>query len=311
MTESIDLNVPSPIQKIEHPLLDNYGIHLYVKREDLIHPEISGNKWRKLKYNLLFAKENNMTTLATFGGPFSNHLYAFASACYQFGYNGIAFVRGEPDPKNPTTNFAVSKGVTIHYISRSAYREKEQSDIVQNILNEYDNYFLIPEGGSNEYAQLGLQELAQEINNESHDCILVSLGTGGTCRGLLDKVDENKDVWGFSSLKSDYHLKEYETSFSLDKIERFTYFDQYHFGGYGKVKPELIDFINAFHEVADISIDPIYNAKLVYGFFDQIKKGNVDVSKKYLWIHTGGLQGVTAYNYLASKKNKMFISKIG
>ena len=302
------LKIPSPIEKVAHPFLVEKGVTLFVKREDQIHPEISGNKWRKLKYNLVEARENQISTLITFGGAFSNHVYAFAAACSILDFEGIVIIRGEADLDNPTTNFALSKGMTLHYVSREAYKAKEESEEIKAIISQYKKHLIIPEGGSNDAAIIGVRELAHEINETDFDAVLVALGTGGTCRGLLKHLDTEKTVLGYSSLKSDYHKNELAQTIAPDRMKRFLYNTDYHFGGYGKTTPSLINFINDFYIQTNIPLDPIYNAKVISGFFDQIEQGKIDdTSKTYLWVHTGGLQGIASYNYMAAKKKKPLI----
>ena len=180
---------PSLIEKVKTRLINDMGVSLYVKREDLIHPTISGNKWRKLKYNLAFARDSGCKTIITFGGAFSNHIYATAAACNEFGFKSVGIIRGEYDPNNPTLNFARSQGMEILFIDRNSYREKENSPNIKSLLDDYENYLLIPEGGSNDLAKNGLKELADEINLTNHTNILVSGGTGCTAAGILEHLD--------------------------------------------------------------------------------------------------------------------------
>jgi len=165
----LNLNIPSPIEKVNHSFLNENNVQLYVKREDLIHPHVSGNKWRKLKYNLLHAKEKGYETIVTFGGAFSNHIHATAAACQAFDLKSIGIIRGEYDKNNPTLQFAQSSGMQLKFIDRNSYREKENSEIVKSFLAELDSYYLIPEGGTNDLAYKGLHELAQEINRTEYD----------------------------------------------------------------------------------------------------------------------------------------------
>lgn len=299
-----DLRVPSPIEIVQHNFLIKNGIQLSVKREDLIHKFVSGNKWRKLKYNLEFAKENNIKKIITFGGPFSNHIHATAAACKYYKLESIGIIRGEYDSSNPTLKFAQSCGMKLKFIDRTSYREKENSDIVKEFFSTQVPYFLVPEGGSNDLAYDGLQELAEEINDTEFDIIMVSAGTGGTATGILKHLSPSKELWAFSSLKSDYLHQEILNNLNPEKHHQLKFISSYHSGGYGKTPKSLIEFINTFSAETQIPIDPIYNGKLINGFFDMINQGQIDNSKSYLWIHTGGLQGIDAYNYMAKKKGK-------
>lgn len=302
------MNIPSPIVKVRHPHLEEFGIQLCVKRDDLIHPYISGNKWRKLKYNLKFAKKNGIKKIVTFGGAFSNHIYATAAACKTFEIDSIGIIRGEYDSQNPTLQFAKSCGMQFKFIDRTSYREKENSAVVKSFLAEQESFYLIPEGGSNELADEGLRELTEEINETSFDVVMVSAGTGGTAKGILKWLDPSKKLWVFSSLKSDYLHSEILQYLEKNKTQQLKFISDYHFGGYGKAPVRLISFINEFSKESKVPLDPIYNGKLVHGFYEMINDEQVDNSKSYLWVHTGGLQGIAAYNFMAMKKGKLAIS---
>ena len=298
------LIIPSPVLKVDHPLLKSMGVQLSVKRDDLIHPYVSGNKWRKLKYNLLHAKTEGIQKIVTFGGAFSNHIHATAAASQAFHLDSVGIIRGEEDKDNPTLQFARSCGMKIIFTDRASYRLKEQSETIQSILHKLGPHFLVPEGGSNEWAIPGLKELTEEINATDHNKILVSAGTGGTASGILKYLNPDKELWVFSSLKGDFLKEDILTKAGREKINQLKFIGDYHFGGYGKVPKELVLFINRFKDITGIPIDPIYNGKLVAGFFDLLKKRNIDHSKSYLWVHTGGLQGVKAYNYMAKRKGQ-------
>lgn len=291
-----NVQLPSPIQVISNPLIKDRGITLHIKREDKIHPLISGNKWRKLKYNILKEKSG----IITFGGAFSNHIHATAAAGKMYHIPTVGIIRGEYDPCNPTLKGSISMGMKLHFISRSEYKLKEDSTVAQEIINQYHDYHLVPEGGSNLYANQGLKELAEEIVND-YDYIILPAGTGGTIRGLSRAMPEQKFMV-FSSLKGENLVQE----FGLVHHPHVAIIDRYTFGGYGKTPTALIEFINNFKRKYDIPLDPIYNGKLAFGMMDMIGKGQFD-HKKILWVHTGGLQGISAYNYIAQKKGKILI----
>jgi 1-aminocyclopropane-1-carboxylate deaminase len=307
---NIQLIIPSPIQEVNHSLFYKNKIKLFVKREDLIHPEVSGNKWRKLKYNLQYAKEKGIKKIITFGGAFSNHIHATAAACKYYGLESIGIIRGEFDENNPTLKFAQACGMKLKFIDRSSYREKEDSEVVKEFLSKQDDYFLVPEGGSNELAYDGLRELAEEINETHFDIIMVSAGTGGTATGILKWLNPAKELWVFSSLKSDYLHAEIIKKLDPKKHHQLKFFSSFHYGGYGKSPESLISFINVFSTETQIPLDPIYNGKLMNGFFEMITENQLDTSKSYLWLHTGGLQGIDAYNYMAKKKENLEIREI-
>ncbi len=305
MNDIFDTKTCSPINRVNSVLLDKRQVSLSVMREDLLHPTISGNKWRKLKYNLKGALNNGVETIITFGGAFSNHIYATASACNELGLKSVGIIRGDYDEDNPTISFARQCGMDLKFVDRTSYKGKENSDVVKVILSEYSNYKLIPEGGSNNLANKGLKELSSEINETDHDIIMVSAGTGATASGILQDLDPNKYLWVFSSLKSDYLKTEILSKIDPVKHNQLKFISSYHYGGYGKTPRELISFMNDFKAQTGIPLDPIYNGKLIAGFHDMVELNDIDNTNSYLWIHTGGLQGINAYNYMATKKNRL------
>lgn len=298
--------LPSPCEKVSHSFLEKHEITLYVKRDDLIHPEISGNKYRKLKYNLEYILKNNFSTIITFGGAFSNHLHATAALCHHFGVKSVGIIRGDGlDPNNPTLRFCLNKGMTLHFISREEYKNKSNSMVVQNIIGQYASSYVIPEGGSNELALTGVQEIWEEIYKQLEkipDYIFCALGTGTTIAGLLGSAPKECKLLGFSVLKTSHLEKEVLIMAKNHKKSTFYCFTDYHFGGYAKTTQELQSFINEFEIQTSIPIDPVYNAKALFGFFDLIEKGHIPKGSSVVWLHTGGLQGVEAMNYMNVKK---------
>ncbi|MDH5368219.1 MAG: 1-aminocyclopropane-1-carboxylate deaminase/D-cysteine desulfhydrase, partial [Cyclobacteriaceae bacterium] len=141
------------LQEIKEDFIEEKNIKLFLKREDLLHNKVSGNKWRKLKYNLQTAKEQGYTTLLTFGGAYSNHIYATAAAANEAGFNSIGVIRGErTEPLNATLTFAEQMGMQLHFVSRTLYREKKEKYFIDNLRHEFGDFYLIPEGGSNNLA---------------------------------------------------------------------------------------------------------------------------------------------------------------
>lgn len=293
----IDLILPSPIEHVDHPVLKLHEVTLDVKREDLIHPLVSGNKWRKLKYNLYI----NPKGIITFGGAFSNHIHATAAACHVFKIPSVGIIRGEEDISNPTLRDARDMGMQLYYVSRSAYRLKEESADIQSIINQYPDYTPIPEGGSNDTALLGVHELGEEIAETVYDVVALAAGTGATARGILPYC-QDKEVILFSAIKTPdlYHAH------GISPHSNILLTDDYALGGYGKTTPQFIHWINKFSSDTGIPVDPIYNGKVIHGLMDMIRSGRLH-GKRILWIHTGGLQGIAAYNYMAAKKNKPLI----
>lgn len=299
-----ELKLPSPLVSVSLPLTIEKNIHLYIKREDLIHPWVSGNKWRKLKYNLDYALQNNFQTIITFGGAFSNHLYATAGACALLGIKSIGIIRGEIDHQNPTLKFCLEKNMTLIPVSRSAYRDKEASKEIQDIIQKYPDALFIPEGGTNQLALKGVGEIWNELNHQlaiKPDYVTLSAGTGGTTAGLLSYNNYPTQIISFSSLKSD-HLEEEILSLASHKNkEKITMVTDYHFGGYGKWTDELIQFIRDFETISGIPLDHVYNGKAVFGLLKMIEDDYFPQGTMIVHVHTGGLQGLAGLEYMRNK----------
>ena len=275
-----------------------------IKREDLIHEHISGNKWRKLKGYIEKIQTGKHRGIITFGGAFSNHIHATAAAGRHFNIPTVGIIRGEYDDHNPTLRFAANQGMDLRFVTRSAYREKQQHEDIQKIVGEHPDHLIVPEGGSGLLSLVGLQELAQEIQSlPDPDIVTVAAGTGMTASGLVKYQDRLVTV--ISALKS-IHLKA-----EIEKVtsKSFDFCLDYHFGGYAKVTVELVQFINEFRENTNIPLDPIYNGKAIYGVMNMVNKGLIKSGSTVLHIHTGGLQGIAAYNYMAMKQGKQLITK--
>lgn len=294
------------VEKIEH--INNKKITLYVKREDLLHPVISGNKFRKLKYNLVEAKLLNVKTLVTFGGAFSNHILAVAAAGKENCFNTVGIIRGEELKdkvnQNPTLESAQKLGMKFVFVSREVYRNKQDEDFITQLIPNLENYYILPEGGTNNLAIKGCEEIiTADLHNFTHVCC--SVGTGGTISGIINSSHDTQKILGFSSLKGDF-LSEQISSFVIKNNWKVN--SDYHFGGYGKVKDELITFINLFYKETNIPLDPVYTGKMVFGVYDLIAKDYFPKEAKILMIHTGGLQGIKGMNELLKKKNKEIIN---
>ena len=199
---------PTPLQQIENNLLKIKKIKLYIKREDLNHPTIQGNKYRKLKYNLTAAKSEGKTTLLTFGGAFSNHIFAAAAAGKAFDFQTVGVIRGERiEPLNPTLKYAETNGMTLHFVNRSAYRNKNEADFIQDLKQQFGDFYLLPEGGSNALAVKGCAEIVDEIKID-FDAICSPVGTGGTLAGVILGTKNEAKVLGFPALKGGDFLKD-------------------------------------------------------------------------------------------------------
>ncbi|MEP2281020.1 pyridoxal-phosphate dependent enzyme [Maribacter sp.] len=290
-------------QFIEHPLLAEKQVTLVIKREDLLHPFISGNKYRKLKYNLLAAQAENQHTILTFGGAYSNHIAATAYAAKEKGFKAIGVIRGEELESSWKTNATLKKayddGMRFKFISRSDYREKESDVFIDDLRNEFGQFYLVPEGGTNDLAIKGCEEIITKKDKE-FDFICSSVGTGGTVSGLIKSSFLHQKVLGFSALKGGFLNDEIE---KLVDNQRWQLVTDYYFGGYAKTSEELIHFINTFKEITSIPLDPIYTGKMIFGLFDMIKHDTFAVGTKIMAIHTGGLQGIAGMNSVLKKKN--------
>lgn len=282
------------------------GISLTFKREDLLHPQISGNKFRKLKYNIIFAQENGFETLLTFGGAYSNHIAATAAAGREYGIKTIGVIRGEElgEASNPTLDFAKSCGMQFHFISREEYRHKSDPNFIEGLKNKFGDFCLVPEGGTNDLAVKGCEEILME-DDAVFSHIACAVGTGGTISGLINSAPLHQKVIGFPALKAD--LSDDILKFATK--DNWQLVNDYHFGGYGKVTEELVHFMNNFHNKTGIPLDPVYTAKMVFGVIDLADKGYFEAGASILMIHTGGLQGIAGMNELLARK-KMPLIKI-
>ena len=327
----------SPVQEVTDPFLKGSGIRLLIKRDDLIHEHISGNKWRKLKYNLSEAVKQNHHTILTFGGAYSNHIAATAFACKKAGLESIGIIRGEDDSTNPTLQFARENDMQLHFVSRDDYRKMtsvetrcftsntavnhEPLDIV-SLQQRFGRFFLIPEGGANGLGVHGCAEILPEVE-EKFDVVCCAAGTGTTLAGLAISIGEETrclsshpaidketqsitSLLGFPALKGGTFLSEdverliEESGLRAPSSLNLQLITDYHFGGYAKMKPELLEFINGFTERTGIPLDPIYTGKMMFGIYDMIlNKQSVEAYRNtpfpngttILAVHTGGLQG--------------------
>ncbi|GEQ85529.1 1-aminocyclopropane-1-carboxylate deaminase [Patiriisocius marinistellae] len=276
---------------------------LDIKRDDLLHPHISGNKFRKLKFTILEAKKIEAKTLLTFGGAFSNHIAAVAAAGKIHSFNTIGVIRGEElvskVNNNPTLSYAKAQGMQLFFVSREQYKDKESPEFINLLHQKFGEFYNIPEGGTNDLAVQGCAGILTP-QDLSYDYVCVSVGTGGTIAGIVTSAAPHQHVLGFSALKGTFQ-KEIISKYSENK--NFTLIDDYCFGGYAKIDLKLIRFINEFKENHNISLDPVYTGKLFYGIFDLLKNGYFRENSRILAVHTGGLQGIAGMNEKLKKKN--------
>ncbi len=283
-----------PLFKVNSDFITSKGLELFVYRLDLNHPTISGNKLYKLKYNLEEAKKLKNETLLTFGGAFSNHIAASASAGKEYGFGTIGIIRGEePTELNSTLKFAKECGMELHFVSRSLYQDKEELNkyVLEKFSNK--NYYSIPEGGSNELGIKGCEEITKDIPID-FDFVCCACGTGSTIAGITLSLKEHQKAIGFQILKGEKYIQtEVEKWLTVFKsnAKNWEINEEFHFGGYAKLKPELLNFMLEFEKENAIPLDYIYTGKMMFGIMELIKRGKFKKGTKIIAIHTGGLQG--------------------
>lgn len=295
---------PIPIQPIHHPILIEKQVQVAVLRLDLVHEEVSGNKFFKLKYNLEEAKKQGETTVLSFGGAFSNHIQALSAAAKITGLKSIGIIRGEEINKtNPTLSKAMENGMRLHFVSREEYRRKTEPEFIAALEKKFGDFYLIPEGGTNAFAIQGTREILG-LPQCSFSHVAVSIGTGGTFAGIAASMEEGQVLLGFPALKGLWIREEIAQLLHSEAIiskGRYQLMEEYHFGGYAKWKPELIDFIRWFWRKFQIPLDPIYTGKMAFGLWDLIKKGFFPAESNILMIHTGGLQGLEGFTSMTEE----------
>lgn len=276
-----------------------------IQRDDLIDPIISGNKWRKLKYNLLKAEELFKLGVLTFGGPFSNHLIATAKAARNSNLKSIGIVRGNElsQDSNATLQACADFGMNLIFISRSEYQRKDDPYFLKELSSKYPDYFIVPEGGKNYYGIIGCQHILKETDND-YDHIYLAGGTGTTAAGVVLSVPNTTTVNLVSALKGDFLEKDIkqllyvvlnDNQFVDEYMQRLNVVNDGHFGGYAKVTEELLDFINTIYSKIQLKLDPIYTGKAFYKLVNDFENGTIKVDDKVLFIHTGGLQGAQTW----------------
>ncbi len=286
----IDLVFNSPEEEIYFEPINKHQLQLFFKRDDLIHPFISGNKWRKLKYNLLAARAANKTHLVTFGGAFSNHILATAAAGAKFNFKTTAFIRGE-EADNQILDLCKVFGMNLVFVNREAYKDK--NDLYQQYFKNDSDTFFIDEGGYGEHAEKGCREIISELRN-SYDYLFCAAGTGATAAGLINGVSTNNiniQIDIIPALKGGEFLKSEIDNLLIAPLP-YNLHTEYHFGGYAKTKPALIEFIKNFSRKTGVLLDPVYTGKVLFAITDLAKKNHFKTQSKILMIHTGGLFGM-------------------
>lgn len=283
-------DLPSPIHQLNSVFLQKHKVELWLKRDDLIHPEISGNKWRKLKYNVADLEKQGIKKILTFGGAYSNHIAATAASGKVLGIETVGVIRGDEGFENKTLHDAKENGMHLHFVSRLDYKLKNEVHFIQELEHQFGTFYLIPEGGANELGVQGCEEIMNEVD-QSFDVIALSAGTGTTAAGIGRQI-KNQQLHVFPALKGGgFILDEMKHYCSKEQLQHVQLQLDYHFGGYGKTKLEQLEFMSAFTNEYNVELDKVYTSKMMFGLFDLIKKSYFKDGTKILAIHTGGLQG--------------------
>lgn len=274
---SIELRLPSPVSELDDDRLTAREVRVVLKRDDLIHPELPGNKWRKLKHNLAAARDQGHDTLLTFGGAYSNHIRATAAAGHYGSFRTIGIIRGEEHlPLNPSLSYAAARGMHLTYLDRTTYRANASEEVIESLRQEFGDFYLLPEGGSNREAVIGCAELPAELK-DPFEVLFCAVGTGGTLAGIAAGLSSNQRAVGISVIKGGEYLEQEIVSLQTlavgRRIGRWTLNCNYHFGGYAKRNTELDHFIDDFEARHGLRLDWVYVAKLMYALFDQIERG--------------------------------------
>jgi len=271
------------------------NVNLFMKRTDLVHPVISGNKWYKMKYNIVEMKKLGLDTLLTFGGAFSNHIHAAAHAGKIFGFKTIGLIRGEEHlPLNPTLQAAVDDGMELHYVDRTTFRKRETEEFLNSIRERFGDVYILPVGGTNKIALKGCAEIIDQIDID-YNYICSASGSGGTFAGLVAGLKGSKQAIAFPALKGGEFLEkvisDLVSEYTGETFSNWELNTDYHFGGFAKLSKELIDFTHEFNELNGFELDYIYTNKMMFGIADLIKKGFFKSGETIVAIHSGGLQG--------------------
>ena len=272
---------------ISLPLFIEKKLDVYIVRLDSMHPLISGNKWFKLRFYLEEAQQTNQKHILTFGGAYSNHIIATAAACKLYGFACTGIIRGEePAIHSPTLQQAASLGMQLIFVSRDDYAEKRIPDRLQS-----NQYYIIPEGGYGECGARGAATILDHCDRSAYTHILCAAGTGTMIAGLINGVSPHQQVTGISVLKNNHDLEIAVSTLVNATEKKYSLLHDYHFGGYAKYKPALIDFMNKWYSATGIPSDFVYTGKLFFAFNDLALNNFFPAGSRILVIHSGGLQG--------------------
>ena len=288
----------SELQTIHHPLFQQHQLSVQIKRDDLIDPIVSGNKWRKLKYNLRHVKAKGYKGIISFGGAYSNHIHALAYACFQHSINAIGIIRGEDHyAENFTLSQAKKWRMNLHFVDRMTYRQRDNSEYLQYLAKQYPDHFIIPEGGSNALALEGVAEVCAELNQQTqYDTLITPVGSAGTISGLISGDKNQHNILGIAVLKQQGYLETEVKNLLKASNHHLTgnwqILNNYHDGGYAKFTPENLKILQDFSTKTDVPFEPIYSGKMVLALLDLIRTGYFKPHHRIVLLHTGGLQGL-------------------
>lgn len=310
MTDKLNLFQTKLAVNQKFKFYETSQIKIDIKREDLLHQQVSGNKLRKLKYNLREALYQNQQTVLTYGGAYSNHIAATAAACHIIGLECIGVIRGEELGQdlhqtlrqNTTLATALSYGMKFNFVSREDYRLKDTAAFQQELRDRFGDFYNIPEGGTNALAVLGTREILSPRDLEDYEVICVAAGTGGTAAGIIESAAPHQKVLVFSALKGDFLREEI---LKYTSREDFTVISENVFGGYARSSDVLIDYLNFRFRESKIPLDPIYTGKMMYRIEEMLRDGAFTDKTRILAIHTGGLQSIPGFNDRLSKKGRL------
>ena len=295
-----NMAILSTLQQLEHPLFKEHNVQVKIKRDDIIHPVISGNKWRKLKYNLQQVKQSqNINGVVSFGGCYSNHIHALAFACFDQNIPCVGIIRGEEENANNfTLSWAKHWGMKLCFVDRKTYRRRHDSDYLEELQQQFPHYFIVPEGGSNKLAIAGVSEVVTELIQQTEfDTLITPVGSGGTLAGLIagDQLNNiTHNILGVVVLKNEKFLED-EIKCLLPAATKHTKWQlltDFHRGGYAKFSPNDVKRIIEFSRITGVDFEPVYSGKMILALLDLLEQGYFNSGERIVLLHTGGMQGL-------------------
>jgi 1-aminocyclopropane-1-carboxylate deaminase len=300
----------SPLQTLHHPLFIQHKVQVKIKRDDLIHPQISGNKWRKLKFTLQQVKKNNFAGIVSFGGAYSNHIHALAYAGKHYNIPTSAIIRGEESyANNATLSQAQDWGMKLTFVDRKTYKKRDEPEYLSLLQNQYPNHLIVPEGGSNKLALQGVAEVITELNQQTEfDYLLCPVGSGGTIAGLITGATAKQHILGIAVLKNAEYLCETIRQLLPEDCKhkkQWQLLTDFHRGGYAKFNKPDIERITSFIKQSNIPFEPIYSGKMLLALFDLLAQNKFPANSRIVLLHTGGLQGLQGL----AEQNKVHLNE--